>query len=71
MRVFFFFCGCFITPLEEKTGYKLSWLLTEGILIWEKGFLFVFLEKVISVYTSSRVIWIRFERGRLPEYKFR
>jgi hypothetical protein len=22
--------GCFIIPLEEKAGYKLSWLQTEG-----------------------------------------
>jgi hypothetical protein len=34
-------------------------------------FVFVLLEKVISVYTSSRVLWIRFERGRPPENKFR
>jgi hypothetical protein len=27
----------------------------------------VFLEKVIKVLTRSRVLWIRFDRGRPPE----
>jgi hypothetical protein len=27
------------------------------VLIWKKGFVFVFLEKVIKVYIPSRVIW--------------
>lgn len=31
-----------------------------------KSFVSVFLEKVISVYTSSRVICIRFDRDRPP-----
>ena len=39
----------------------------KDMLIWEKGFVFVFLEKVIKVFTPSRVIWIRFDRGRPPE----
>ena len=39
----------------------------EDMLTWEKGFVFAFLEKVISVYTPSRVIWIRYEEGRSPE----
>jgi hypothetical protein len=37
------------------------------MLIWEKGFVFAFLEKMISVYAPSRVIWIRCDRGRPPE----
>ena len=44
------------------SGYGLK-----DMLIWEKGFVFVFLEKVIKVFTPSRVIWIRFDRGRPPE----
>ena len=43
-------------------GYQLK-----DMLIWGKCFVFVFLEKVIKVFTSSRVIWIRFDRGRPPE----
>jgi hypothetical protein len=44
------------------SGYRLK-----DMLIWETGFVFVFLEKVICVYTPFRVIWIRYEEGRLPE----
>jgi hypothetical protein len=39
----------------------------KDMMIWEKGFVFVFLEKVIKVFTPSRVQWIRFDRGRPPE----
>ena len=46
-------------------GFYGYWL--KDMLIWEKGFVFVFLEKVIKVFTPSRVIWIRFDRGRPPE----
>jgi hypothetical protein len=37
------------------------------MLIWEKGFICAFLEKVISVCTPSRVIWIRYEEGSPSE----
>jgi hypothetical protein len=37
------------------------------MLIWEKGFVFVFLEVVNRFYIHSRVIWIKFDRGRPPE----
>jgi hypothetical protein len=43
-------------------GYRLK-----DMLAWGKGFVFLFLEKVIKVFTSSSVIWIRFDRGRPPE----
>ena len=43
-------------------GYQLK-----DMLIWGKGFVFVFLEKVIKVFTPSRVIWIRFDRARPRE----
>jgi hypothetical protein len=43
-------------------GYQLK-----DMLIWGKDFVFVFLEKVIKVLTPSRVIWVRFDRGRPPE----
>ena len=43
-------------------GYQLK-----NMLIWRKGFVFVFLEKGIKVFVNSRVIWIRFDRGRPPE----
>jgi hypothetical protein len=37
------------------------------MLIWEEDLVFVFLEKVIKVFTTSRVIWITYEKGRPPE----
>jgi hypothetical protein len=40
----------------------------KDMLFWEKSFVFSCLEKVISVYTPSRVIWIRYDEGRPPEY---
>ena len=43
-------------------GYQLK-----DMLIWGKDFVFVFLEKVIKVLTPSRVIWVRFDRGRPSE----
>jgi hypothetical protein len=39
----------------------------KGMLIWEEGFVFVFLEKVNRLCIPSRVIWIRFDRARPPE----
>jgi hypothetical protein len=50
---------------EQNKGFSCYWL--KDILIWEKDFVFMFLEKAISVYTNSRVIWIRYDKGRLPE----
>jgi hypothetical protein len=43
-------------------GYQLK-----AMLIWGKGFVFVFLEKVIKVFTPSKIIWIRFDRRRSSE----
>jgi hypothetical protein len=65
----FEYCGYFIVPLGQRASYRFSWLPAEGYadLVWGKGFVFVFFEKVIKVFTSSRVIWIRLDRGRPPE----
>ena len=46
----------------QYKGFSCYWL------IWEKGIVFVFLEKVVSVYTPSRVVWIRVDRGRSPVF---
>ena len=43
-------------------GYQLK-----DMLIWGEDFVFVFLEKVIKVFTTSRIIWIRCDRGRSTE----
>lgn len=48
----------------QNKGFSGYWLKHK--LIWEKGFVFAFLEKVIGVYTPSRVIWIKFDRGTPP-----
>ena len=61
--------------LFEKTMYErvlqervhTDEFISRNEQIWGKGFVFVFLEKVIKVFTPSRVIWIRFDRGRPPE----
>jgi hypothetical protein len=49
-------------PATGFLGYRLK-----DKLIWAKSFVLVFLEKVIEVFTPSRVIWIRFDRGRPPK----
>ena len=59
------FCGYIIPLGGQNKGFSSYWL--KEMLIWEKDFVFVFLEKVIKVFTPSRVIWIRFDRGRPPE----
>jgi hypothetical protein len=55
----------FLWVRGQATGFSGYWM--KVILIWGKGFIFLFLEKVIKVFTPSRVIWIRFDRGRPPE----
>ena len=57
----FEYCGSFIVPLGQAAGF--SGYQLKDMLICGKGFVFVFLEKVIKVFTNSRVIWIRFDRG--------
>jgi hypothetical protein len=39
----------------------------KDMLIWEKGLVFAFLEKVVRVFTPSIVIWIRCDKRRPPE----
>ena len=55
----------FLCKRGLNKAFSNYWL--KDMLIWGKGFVFVFLEKVIKVFTPSRVIWIRFDRGRPPE----
>jgi hypothetical protein len=55
----------FLWERGQYKGFSGYWL--KDMPIREKGFVFAFLEKVISVYPPSRVIWIRFDRGRPPE----
>jgi hypothetical protein len=47
----FEYCGCFIVPLGQRASYRFSWLPVEGYANLRKGFVFVFLEKVIKVFT--------------------
>jgi hypothetical protein len=63
----FEYCGGFIVPLGQRASCRFSWLQAQGYADLGKGFVFVFLEKVIKVFTSSKVIWIRLDRGRPPE----
>ena len=55
----------FLWDTGQATGFLGCWL--KNILIWKKGFAFVFLGKVIRLYTPSRAIWIRFDIGRPPQ----
>jgi hypothetical protein len=55
----------FLWDRRQATGFPDYQL--KDMLIWVKGFVFVVLEKVIEVFIPSRVIWIRFNRGRHPE----
>jgi hypothetical protein len=52
----------FLWERGQYKGFSGYWL--KKMLIWEKVFVFAFLENVISVYTPSRVIWIRYDEGR-------
>jgi hypothetical protein len=54
----------FLCKRGLNKAFSNYWL--KDMLIWGKGFVFVFLEKVIKVFTPFRVIWIRFDRGRPP-----
>ena len=58
-------CFLLLWDRDQATGfpdYRLKAMLT-----WRKGFVFVFLAKVIKVFTPSRVLGIRFDRGRPHE----
>jgi hypothetical protein len=51
----------FLWERGQNKGF--SGYCLEDILIWQRGFVFAFLEKVINVYTPSKVIWIRYDKG--------
>ena len=55
----------FLWERGQNKGFSGYWL--KDMLIWEKGFVFAFLEKVISVYTPSRVLQVRYDEGKPPE----
>jgi hypothetical protein len=63
----FEYCGGFIVPLGQKAATGCPGYQLKDMLILKKGFVFVLLEKVIKVFTPSRVIWIRFDRWKTPE----
>ena len=66
----FVYCGCFIVPMGHRATKRFSWLSAEGHAnLWNR-FCHLFLEKVIKVLTPSRVIWIRFGRGRHLKIRF-
>ena len=49
---------------ERGQSQSLSGYWLKDTLVWEKGFMFVSIEKVIKPWTPSRVIWIRYDKGR-------
>jgi hypothetical protein len=55
----------FLCERGQPKSFPGYWL--KDMLIWEKGFVFVFLGKAIRVCTSSRVIWTSFDRGTPSE----
>jgi hypothetical protein len=58
----------FLWDRGQAMGFSGYWL--KDMLIWGKGFVFVFLEKVVKVFTPCRVIWIRFDKGRPLRIRF-
>ena len=52
----------FLWERGQNKGFSGYWL--KDMLIWEKGFVFAFIEKVINVYIPSRVIWIKYNEGQ-------
>jgi len=50
---------------EKGQAKRFSGYWLKDMLILEKGF--VFIEKVAGLWTPSRVIWIRYGRGRPSE----
>jgi hypothetical protein len=55
---------------EKGQDKGFSGYLLKDMLFWKRGSTFVFTEN-IRLCTPSRVIWIRYGRGRLPENIFR
>jgi hypothetical protein len=60
-----FVVSLFIWKRGQDTNFP--GCLLKDMLFWEKGFVFACLEKVIRVFTPSRVIWIRYDEGRPPK----
>jgi hypothetical protein len=49
----FEYCVCFIVPLGKGQATGFPGYQLKAMLIWGKDFVFVFLEKVIKVFTLS------------------
>lgn len=67
MRVVLSFVVTLLFLQETGQAKIFSGYCKKTVLIWEKGFTFVFIEKAIRLWTPSRITWIRYDRGRLPE----
>jgi hypothetical protein len=70
----FEYCGCFIVPLRQRASYRFSWLPVEEYADLRKRFVFVFLEKVIKVFTlpelyGSDLIEGDSLKNKIPENK--
>jgi hypothetical protein len=51
----------FLWERGQAKSFSSYWL--KDIVIWEKVFVIVMLEKVTRLWTLSRVIWIKYDRG--------
>jgi hypothetical protein len=54
------------TKLSQSISLMISGYWTKDMVFWERGSVFVLIRKKEGLWTPSRVIWIRYDRGRLP-----
>jgi hypothetical protein len=57
----------FLWERGQAKRLMISGYWAKDLLFWEKGSAFVLTGKESRLWTSSRVIWIRYDRGRTPE----
>ena len=57
----------FLWERGQAIFVMLSSYWTKDVLFWERGSAFVLTGMEKRLWTPSRVIWIRYDRGRPPE----
>ena len=57
----------FLWERGQAIPLMISSYWTSDMLFWERGSVFVLTGKEKRLWTLSRVIWIRYDRGRPPE----
>jgi hypothetical protein len=57
----------FLYERDQVKHLMISGYWIKDMLLWEKGSALVLTGKENRLWTPSRVIWIRYDRGRPPE----